>query len=64
MDDGQIKSFVYTFFPFMFGIYPYTFVTEKQEKAMKAVGIEFEKYSVYEIIYNCVKKMLGVNENE
>ena len=64
MDDGQIESFIYTFFPFMFGIYPYTFVTEKQEKAMKAVGIEFKKYSVYEIIYNCVKKMLGVNEDE
>ena len=64
MDDGQIKSFVYTFFPFMFGIYPYTFVTEKQENAMKAVGIDFKKYSAYELIYNCVKKMLGVNENE
>ena len=64
MDGEQIKRFIYTFFPFMFGIYPYTVVTKKQEKAMKAAGIEFEKYSVYEIIYNCVKKLLGGKENE
>ncbi len=64
MNGGQIKDFVYSFFPFMFGVYPYTFVTEKQEKAMKAVGIKYEKYSVYEIIYNCVKKLLGGKENE
>lgn len=64
MDGEQIKDFIYSFFPFMFGVYPYTFVTEKQEKAMDAVGIEFRKYSAYEIIYNCVKKLLGGNENE
>ena len=64
MKKDDINSFIYTFFPFMFGIYPYTVVTKKQEKAMKAAGIEFEKYSVYEIIYNCVKKLLGGKENE
>ena len=64
MEKDDINSFIYTFFPFMFGIYPYTVVTEKQEKAMKTAGIEFEKYSVYEIIYNCVKKLLGGKENE
>lgn len=58
MSDEELKNFIYNFFPFMFGIYPYTVVTKKQEKAMKAAGIEFKKYSVYEIIYNCVKKLL------
>lgn len=58
MSDEDIKSFIYTFFPFMFGIYPYTVVTQKQEKAMKTVGIKYEKYSIYEIIYNCIKKLL------
>ena len=64
MKKDDINSFIYTFFPFMFGIYPYTVVTKKQEKAMKTAQIEFEKYSVYEIIYNCVKKLLGGKENE
>ena len=30
MDVAQKQNFIYTFFPFMFGIYPYTYVTEKQ----------------------------------
>jgi AcrR family transcriptional regulator len=64
MSSEEIKSFIYSFFPFMFGIYPYTVVTEKQEKAMKKVGIDFKEYSIYEIIYNCVKKLLGGNGNE
>ena len=59
MDDEDINRFIYTFFPFMFGIYPYTIVTDKQEKAMKSAGIKFKKYSVYEIIYNCVKNIIG-----
>lgn len=28
------QNFIYSFFPFMFGIYPYTVVTEKQREAM------------------------------
>ena len=64
LNDEEIKSFIYSFFPFMFGIYPYTVVTGKQEKAMKKVGIDFKEYSIYEIIYNCVKKLLGGNGNE
>ena len=30
MEVSAKQNFIYTFFPFMFGIYPYTFVTEKQ----------------------------------
>ena len=28
--DQEIKDFIYVFFPFMFGIYPYAAVTDKQ----------------------------------
>ena len=31
----EIQDFIYVFFPFMFGIYPYTAVTDKQREAMK-----------------------------
>ena len=37
MTDAAIQSFIYLFFPFMFGIYPYTAVTGKQRSAMAAV---------------------------
>lgn len=35
------ESFVYSFFPFLFGIYPYTNATEKQKAAMEAAGVKY-----------------------
>ena len=59
MDAAQKRDFIYTFFPFMFGIYPYTFVTEKQRAAMEEAGVNYVFMSIYEIVYNCVRKLLG-----
>ncbi len=59
MPEQQKQDFIYTFFPFMFGIYPYTFVTEKQQTAMKAAGVNYVFMSIYKITYNCVRKLLG-----
>lgn len=39
MDADDREEFLYTFFPFMFGIYPYTSVTEKQKQAMDIAHI-------------------------
>jgi len=58
MTVSEKQDFVYTFFPFMFGIYPYTFVTEKQKTAMEKAGVNYVFMSIYEITYNCVKKLL------
>lgn len=60
MTDDFIKDFIYAFFPFMFGIYPYAHVTEKQKKAMEKAGVEFEFMSVYDITFAEVKRLLGV----
>ncbi len=53
------QRFLYTFFPFMFGIYPYTFVTKKQRVAMEKAGVNYAFMSIYEITFNCVKRLLG-----
>ena len=50
---------VYTFYPFMFGIYPYTAVTDKQRAAMKEAGINYVYQSVYELTYSCLIRLLG-----
>lgn len=52
------QDFIYSFFPFMFGIYPYTVVTEKQREAMEQAGVNYVYMSVYEITYAEVKKLL------
>ena len=59
MSQEEKQGFLYTFFPFMFGIYPYTFVTEKQRAAMEQAGVNYVFQSIYEITYNCVKRLLG-----
>ncbi|MBQ9807403.1 MAG: TetR family transcriptional regulator [Ruminococcus sp.] len=53
------ERFIFVFFPFLFGVYPYTVTTEKQRQAMNDAGMEFKVYSIYEIIYSCVIQLLG-----
>ncbi len=59
MSAAEIQDFIYTFYPFMFGIYPYTAVTDKQKIAMKEAGIHYVYQTVYEITYSCLIRLLG-----
>ncbi len=52
------ENFLYAFFPFVHGIYPYAIVTEKQRNAMAEAGTNHVYHTVYELAYNCVKKLL------
>lgn len=59
MDDAARKQFLYAFFPFIYGIYPYTVVSEKQKTAMVQAGIPYVYLSSYDLTYACLKKLLG-----
>lgn len=52
------QDFIFSFFPFMFGIYPYTVVTEKQKEAMAQAKVNYVYMSIYEITCAEVKKLL------
>ena len=54
----QIQDFLYVFFPFLFGVYPYTSHTDKQLEAMKLAHVEYTHYSIYELIKSFVMNML------
>ena len=58
MDAGDRQAFRYAFFPFLFGVYPYTQATEKQKAAMEAAGIDCPAYSACEITRPLVEKLL------
>ncbi len=58
MDVHARQQFLYAFFPFIYGIYPYTSVSEKQKTAMERAGIPYVYQSAYEITYSCLKKLL------
>ena len=53
------QDFIYSFFPFMFGIYPYTVVTDKQKEAMRLADVNYVYMSIYEITYAEIKKLLS-----
>lgn len=57
--DTDCESFIFVFFPFLFGVYPYSVATEKQLTAMREAGMDFKMHNIYEIIYSCVMQLLG-----
>ena len=64
MSVNDMQEFLYAFFPFLFGIYPYTTATEKQKQAMEIAHVDYAQYSVYEITKSFVMKMLFFFEKQ
>ena len=60
MSDKDLQDFIYSFFSFMFGIYPYAFVNDRQKEAMAKSNVGYVYMTAYEIVYNCVRKLLEV----
>ena len=58
MTDRERQDFLYRFFPFIYGIYPYTEVTDKQKESMALAGIPYVYMSAYDLTYRCIKKLL------
>lgn len=61
MTEPDKENFLYAFFPFIYGIYPYAIVTDKQRDAMLEANTNYVYHTIYELAYNCVKKLLGEN---
>ncbi len=49
MNRAARQQFLYSFFPFIYGIYPYTGVTEKQKAAMEEAGIPYVYQSAFDL---------------
>ena len=52
------RSFVFAFFPFLYGVYPYTSVTDKQRQAMEVAQVPYHYMTVAEMIENCILRLL------
>ena len=59
LSEQEKENFIYAFFPFVYGIYPYAVVSEKQKVAMEAAGVNFKFHSIYELAYSCAMKLLS-----
>lgn len=49
MAADDIQGFLYAFFPFLFGVYPYTSHTKKQLDAMEQACVQYTRRSVYDL---------------
>ena len=58
-NEEEKKEFLFSFLPLMYGIYPYTFVTDKQKEAMKKAEVPFEYLTIYDIAYKGILKLLN-----
>ena len=56
--EEEKEKFIFSFFPLMYGIYPYTRATDKQKEAMKNAEVPFKFYSIYEMVYESIIKLL------
>ena len=58
MTEQEVREFLYAFFPFLFGVYPYAVPTEKQRRAMALAGVEAARCSIRQLVRVFVLKML------
>ena len=59
LDASGRQRFLYAFLPFVYGLYPYTVVTEKQREAMRDAGVDYVYMSTYEMARDFIRTMLG-----
>ena len=64
MTDDDITGFIYDFYPFMYGLYPYAHPTEKQSSAMAKVGIAPSGLSIKELAGRCICDLLAEYKEE
>ena len=58
LDETARQTFLYAFLPFVYGLYPYTMVTEKQKEAMNVAGISYVYMSTYDMAYTSIRTLL------
>ena len=59
LDETGRQTFLYSLLPFIYGLYPYTVVTEKQRSAMEEAGIRYVYMSTYDMAYTFLRTILG-----
>ena len=62
MTAADRQGFLYAFFPFLYGVHPYTTVSDKQRRAMRAAGFSYEPPTAYSLIRAFLRQLLGIAE--
>lgn len=62
MSETQRHQFAYAFFPFMYGLYPFVYPTQKQLQAMHDADMTVEATTIFDITYHFIKNQLNEGE--
>ena len=58
LEEQRITDFVFTFLPYLHGVYPYAFATEKQIAAMDEAKISHPSFTIHDLVKSGLLKML------
>ena len=58
LSEEKNEQIRYAFFPYMYGIYPYSYPTDKQISAMDEVKLSHMDTTIYEMTYQFLKLIL------
>lgn len=56
--DEEAEEFLYALYPFLFGLYPYAEVTEKQKEAMALAEVPYRRCTIAELARSLVEKLV------
>lgn len=56
--DEENTQFIFAFFPFLYGVYPYTEVTQKQKLAMMEANVPYVYQTPKSLIENCILNLM------
>ena len=59
MNEEKRKKILYSFYPFLNGLYPYATPTKKQAQAMEAAGLDYMKCTIEELASDFLVELLG-----
>ncbi len=59
LDEEGRRTFLYAFLPCVYGLYPYTVVTDRQREAMRQAGIDYVYMSTGEMARTFIRTLLG-----
>lgn len=56
---AQRSTFVYAFFPFIYGLHAYTEVSDMQRQALTEAGVDFQYHTIRDLARRCIISLLS-----
>ena len=56
----ELDEFIFSFLPFLHGVHPYAYATEKQLEAMKEAKVKYNETTIEKMVLNGLMKLLPV----